>query len=225
MKIPKDCLIVSCQSEGNDPFNSPEGVVLFARAAEMGGAHGIRSEGILKTKRILQEVQIPVIGLIKSEFKDGTVRVTGNYSDVEDLLEIGCNIIAVDGTKRLREGVTGHKFIHELKRRYKCTIMADIATLEEALECQHVAADYISSTLNGYTPDTISDNNGEPNFKLVEELVIRLNIPVFAEGRISNPKQAKQLIELGAYGVVVGTMITRPRIITNLFADKIIKWK
>jgi putative N-acetylmannosamine-6-phosphate epimerase len=29
------------------------------------------------------------------------------------------------------------------------------------------------------------------------------------------------MIDLGAYGVVVGTMITRPRIITNMFAEKI----
>ena len=35
-------MIVSCQAEGDDPFNAnPEYMALFARAAEMGGAIGI----------------------------------------------------------------------------------------------------------------------------------------------------------------------------------------
>ncbi len=69
-------LIVSCQAEGDDPFNSPEGVALFARASQMGGATGIRSEGIAKTKEILKRVDIPVIGLVKDEFEDGSVCIT-----------------------------------------------------------------------------------------------------------------------------------------------------
>ncbi len=41
----KGGLVVSCQSEGADPFNeNPEYMALFARAAEMGGACGFRSQ-------------------------------------------------------------------------------------------------------------------------------------------------------------------------------------
>ncbi|MCU7497403.1 MAG: N-acetylmannosamine-6-phosphate 2-epimerase, partial [Ignavibacteria bacterium] len=40
----KHGLVVSCQAEGDSPFNSPEGVAMFARAAVQGGAKGIRSE-------------------------------------------------------------------------------------------------------------------------------------------------------------------------------------
>ena len=49
----KKCIIISCQSEGNDPFNAdPEYMALFAKAAEMGGAKGIRTQGIEKLKAI-----------------------------------------------------------------------------------------------------------------------------------------------------------------------------
>ena len=36
-------LIVSCQAEGADPFNDPDGIARFAQAACMGGAAGIRA--------------------------------------------------------------------------------------------------------------------------------------------------------------------------------------
>lgn len=217
----KKCLIVSCQAEGNDPFNTPEGVALFAKAAEMGGADGIRSEGINKTIEVINKVNIPVIGLVKSYFEDGTVKITGSFKDVEELVKIGCRVIAIDGTFRIREDLSGPKFITEEKRKYNCLVMADISTIDEALACQDAGADFISTTLNGYTSETIADNNNQPNFKLVKELVKLLTIPVFAEGRIATPSQAKQMIELGAFGVVVGTVVTRPRIITNLFAEQI----
>jgi N-acylglucosamine-6-phosphate 2-epimerase len=89
----KNGLVVSCQARGNSPFNSPEGVTILAQAAKLGGAVGIRSEGVLKTKKIINEVQLPVIGLVKSDFADGTVRITGTYKDVEDLLSIGTPIL------------------------------------------------------------------------------------------------------------------------------------
>lgn len=217
----KHGLIVSCQAEGDSPFNSPEGVTMFAKAAITGGAAGIRSEGIEKTKMILKTVDVPVIGLIKSAFDDGSVRITGSFSDVDDLSFIGCPIIAVDGTFRKREGLTGPEFIHRIKSEFDAFIMADIAKEDEALECEHAGADLISTTLNGYTPETIKDKIHSPNFELVKSLVNKIKKPIIAEGRINSPEAAKKIIELGAYAVVVGTAITRPQIITSWFVDTI----
>ena len=130
----KNCIIVSCQSEGDDPFNTnPEYMALFARAAEMGGAKGIRTEGIEKLKAIKRTVNLPVIALQKSQFEDGTVRITSSFKEVEQLIAAGSDIIAIDGTFRIRNGFSGPDFIKEVKKRYGCLVLADIATNKEAM--------------------------------------------------------------------------------------------
>ena len=217
----KHGLIVSCQAEGDSTFNSPEAVTMFAKAAVTGGAVGIRSEGIEKTKMILKSVDVPVIGLIKSHFDDGSVRITGSFLDVEDLFAIGCPIIAVDGTFRKRDGLTGVEFIQKIKTEFNVLIMADIAKEDEAISCEQAGADFISTTLNGYTPETVKDKTALPNLKLVRSLLEKIKIPVVAEGRINSPESAREMIRLGAYAVVIGTAITRPHIITSWYADAI----
>ena len=59
----KHGLIVSCQSEGEDPFNRPEYMALFARAAEMGGACGIRARQPENVRAVRAAVSLPVIGI------------------------------------------------------------------------------------------------------------------------------------------------------------------
>lgn len=214
-------MIVSCQSEGEDPFNNPQYVALFAKAAEMGGAKGIRSEGLAKIFEIKKHTTLPIIGLVKSAFEDGFVRITGSVQDVENLLNIGCDIIAIDGTFRNRDGMTGPQFIKYIKSHYDCCILADIATEKEALECQNQGADCVSTTLSGYTPDTLYKASVGPDFSLIEKLSGLLSVPLFAEGRINTPLEAKKAIDLGAYAVISGTAITRPRVITKWFVNAI----
>jgi len=209
-------LIVSCQSEGDSPFNSPEGVAMFALAAASAGAAGIRSEGIEKTKRIIDTVALPVVGLVKSSFDDGSVRITGSIADVEGLLAIGAAIVAIDGTFRMREGLSGPGFIAKVKQEHECVVMADIATLEEGMACAAAGADCLSTTLSGYTPETRSAR-ATPDFDLLEALVKRVRIPVIAEGRITTPEAAAKMKALGAWSIVVGSAITRPGEITKWF--------
>jgi len=217
----KNCMIVSCQSEGYDPFNAdPEYMALFARAAEMGGAKGIRTQGIEKLKAIKRSVNLPVIGLLKSKFEDGTVRITGSFNEVKQLIEAGSDIIAIDGTFRVREGLTGPDFITEVKIRYGCLVLADIATYEEAIACEKAGADCISTTLNGYTPDTLRYHDG-PNYDLLAAIVKDVKVPIFAEGRYNTPAEAKKAMQLGAYAVISGTVITRPRVTTSWFVNAV----
>lgn len=219
----KNSMIVSCQAEGEDPFNAnPEYMALFAKAAEMGGAIGIRTQGIEKLKAIKRATKLPVIGLLKSQFADGTVRITGSFAEVEQLIAAGSDIVAIDGTFREREGLTGPEFIKVVKQRYGCLVLADIATFAEAKACEDNGADCISTTLNGYTPDTLQFHDG-PNYDVLKECVDGLKIPVFAEGRYNTPAEAGKAMELGAYAVISGTAITRPRVITQWFVEEIKK--
>lgn len=219
----KGGMIVSCQAEGEDPFNAdPEYMALFARAAEMGGAIGIRTQGIAKLEAIKRATPLPVIGLLKSQFEDGTVRITGSFDEVEQLIKSKSDIVAIDGTFRKREGLTGPEFIKAVKQRYGCLVLADIATYAEAKACEEAGADCVSTTLNGYTPDTMQYHDG-PNYDVLKECVNGLSIPVFAEGRYNTPAEAGEAMKLGAFAVISGTAITRPRVITQWFVSEINK--
>jgi N-acylglucosamine-6-phosphate 2-epimerase len=223
----KGGLIVSCQAEGDSPFNTPESLACFAITAIMGGAVAIRSEGFEKTKKIAETVSVPVIGLSKSFFEDGSVRITGSFSEVENIILSGAAMVAVDGTFRERENMSGPDFIARIKAKYNIPVMADIATIEEALACADAGADCISTTLNGYTPETLNDNNGNPNLVLLSRLCDYFGgkIPVIAEGRFNKPEAAAMAMRMGAWSVVVGTAITRPQTITKWFYDAIHKAK
>ena len=223
LKQLKGGMIVSCQAEGDDPFNAnPEYMALFARAAEMGGAIGIRTQGIEKLKAIKRATKLPVIGLLKSQFPDGSVCITGSFNEVEQLIAAGSDIVAIDGTFRKREGLSGPEFIKEVKKRYGCIVLADIATYAEAKACEEAGADCVSTTLNGYTPDTLQYHEG-PNYDVLIECVNGLTVPVFAEGRYNTPAEAGKAMELNAYAVISGTAITRPRVITQWFVNEIKK--
>ena len=218
-------MIVSCQSEDEDPFNAdPEYMAIFAKAAEMGGAVGIRTQGLEKLKAIKRKTSLPVIGLLKGKFPDGTVRITGSYKEVEDLIDAGSDIVAIDGTFREREGIDGPTFIKSVKEKYDCIVLADIATYDEAKACEASGADAISTTLSGYTPETLSSVEG-PNLFVLEEILKDVKIPVFAEGRFNTPADAQKAMEMGAYGVISGTAITRPRVITRWFVEAVEKGK
>lgn len=217
-------LIVSCQAEAGSPFNSPEGVCAFAECAVTGGAAAIRSCGVEKTDYIIRHVPLPVIGLTKSHFDDGFVRITGSFAEVEQLIAIGTPLIAVDGTFRRREGgLTGPEYIRAIKQRYPGhAIMADISTVEEAVACREAGADCVSTTLCGYTPQTAEEAKHGPSVDMLKRCVEALpGCPVFAEGRYNTPAEAALAIEAGAWAVVVGSAITRPHLITRWFADAV----
>jgi len=221
----KNGLLVSCQAEGNSPFNNPEDVAKFAICAQMGGAAAIRTEGIEKARAIRARVSLPLIGLVKTEFEDGSVRITGREKDVKDLMDAGCDMVAIDGTNRQREGMTGPEFIKTMKQKYNVLVMADIATFEEGLACAEAGADCLSTTLSGYTPETSGNDLSGPDLELIKKLNEHFagRIPVIAEGRYNTPELASQAIKAGAWAVVTGSAITRPQVITKWFYDAIKK--
>ena len=217
----KNGLIVSCQATGDDPFNSPEKLALFAQAAVLGGAVAIRSEGKSKTLTIVQAVEVPVIGLVKNKYPDGSVCITRTFTDVEKILSAGAHMVAIDGTFREFNGYSGPDFIRKIRSRYLCPVMADIATVEEGLACVEAGATCLSTTLSGYTPQTKKKSLKTPDFKLISDLAAKTDIPVIAEGRFRTPDDAAKALRSGAWAVVVGTAITRPALITSWYVEKL----
>lgn len=212
-------LIVSCQAEEGSPFNSPEFIAAFAKAAELGGAVAVRvrdPENIIMVKK---SVKIPVIGLSKGTYESGSVLITPTIEDVVMLVESGADFIAVDATFRMRpDGVSGHEFLRLVKSKFEVPVIADISTFEEAFRASVEGADFVATTLSGYTEET-SGKRTLPDFELIKKVAFEINVPVIAEGGIWTPEQARRAIMSGAYAVCVGTAITRPISIVRRFVE------
>ncbi len=213
-------LVVSCHSDMNDPFDSPEYLALFARAAQMGGAVGVRAQGIGNINAIRRAVELPVIGTTRGMFGDDWILITPDFSDIAQIVAAGAHVVAIDATARRRpNGMDGCDFLREARARFDVTLMADCSQFEEGIAAAEAGADLIATTLSGYTSETESQTTEEPDFDLLKSLVRAVSVPVIAEGRIWTPDQAKYALDCGAYAVVVGTAITRPRVVTEKFVE------
>lgn len=218
--IMKGSIIVSCQATPGEPLYDRERSVmpLMARAAKLAGAKMIRTSSVRDIVEIKEETGLPVIGLIKREYPGYTGRITMTMREVDECMEALADIVSIDCTNCTRgDGLTPPEFIVKVKNKYpNIIIMADCATLDEAVAAHKAGADLVGSTMNGYTEET-ADCAGEPNFELVKQMAEMLPCPVIAEGRIHTPEQAKKMLEIGAWAVVVGGAITRPMEIARRF--------
>lgn len=212
-------LVVSCQALEHEPLYSSFIMGRMAKAAADGGASGIRANTVVDIREIKKEVDLPIIGIIKKNYGECPVFITPTMAEVDELVEEGVDIIAVDATKRERpDGVSTEEFIKNIKEKYpNQLIMADISCAEEALMAQDAGVDIVGSTLVGYTEHTKSLVPLEE----LERILKVIDIPVIAEGNIDTPAKVKRALDMGAYSVVVGSIITRPQLITKRFVDAI----
>ena len=213
-------LIVSCQALENEPLNGSQIMVKMARAAEMGGAAGIRANSPDDIAAIKEEVDLPVIGIYKKTDYNSDIYITPTIKEVKEIIEAGADIIAIDATQRKRPGNKSlSTFVREVKSEFDITIMGDISILDEGLKAEQAGIDIVGTTLSGYTE--YSPQINKPDFTLLRELVKKLSIPVILEGKITKPEEVKKAFDLGAFAVVVGSAITRPRLITSRFVKAI----
>lgn len=217
----KGKLIVSCQALPNEPLHSSFIMGRMARAALEGGACGIRANTREDILEIQSQVNLPIIGIVKRDYSDSNVYITPTLREVEELMEVKPEIIAVDATGRLRPGkVTLAEFFHEIREKYPDQLfMADCSTVEEALYADELGFDFIGTTMVGYTEESRGLKIEEDDFAILREIVAKAKHPVIAEGNINTPEKARRVIGLGAFSVVVGSVITRPQMITRSFAE------
>ena len=214
-------LVVSCQALPHEPLHSSFIMGRMALAAKEGGAVGIRANTREDIREIQSQVDLPVIGIVKRDYEGSDVYITPTLREVEELMEVRPEIIALDATGRLRpNGVTLDAFFRELKQRYPEQLwMADCSTVEEALHADALGFDFIGTTMVGYTEESRDLHIEADDFAILREIVARAKHPVIAEGNINTPEKARRVIELGAFSVVVGSIITRPQLITKSFAE------
>ena len=216
----KNKVIISVQAMPNEPLYKEECMVAMMQSVMNGGAEILRVAGA-RDVRNAKKLGAFVIGLTKPEklpenWKE-VVYITPTLTEVKELIDANADIIAFDGTLRKRPNNCTLQEIIECIHNAGKLAMADISTLDEAIACTKYGADIVSTTLSGYTKESLSEST-EPDFKLLEDIV-NLNIPVILEGRIWEPEQVKKAFNLGAYAVVIGSAVTRPQLITKRFIE------
>lgn len=210
-------LVVSCQAFPGDPLEDTDAIRRMALAAIGGGAAGLRINGFDDIAAIRRETDLPIIGLMK-RYSGGELRITPDFASAAELAAAGADVIALDCTGRpWPGGDPWRENIQRIHSELKLPVMADIATIDEALAAAAAGADFIGMTLNGYTEETKGRHGF--NWEMLASLVERSGRPIIAEGHISTPAEARRAIEGGAWSVVVGSAITRPGVITTGFVQ------
>ena len=214
-------LIVSCQALEDEPLHSSFIMGRMALAAKEGGAAGIRANTKEDIAEIRKNVDLPIIGIVKRDYPDCKVYITPTMKEIDELMEVKPEIIAIDATKNLRpNGVTLDEFYAQIREKYPDQpLMADCSTYEEAIHADELGFDFIGTTLVGYTDQSKDMKIEQNDFELIKEIVKNVKHNVIAEGNINTPEKVKRVMQLGVFSIVVGSAITRPQLITKTFVD------
>lgn len=217
----KNKIIVSSQAQKNEPlYNEIAMNALIETIVVLGKTDCLRLAGARDVKNTKEKFgdSVVAIGITKPDiipinYKE-LVYITPNIEDANSLIEAGADIIAFDATKRERKTSVLEliNFIHSKNKM----AMADIAEFNEAKEAYELGADIISTTLSGYTKNT-ENTPDTPDFNLLQKCVKELKCPIILEGKTKDYKDVKHAFELGAYAVVIGSMVTRPHKIIEEF--------
>lgn len=212
-------LVVSCQALPGEPLFGADIMARLAVAAEAGGAVALRANSPADIAAIRAVTALPIIGLSKVDVPGFDIYITPTLADAIAVGEAGADIVAIDATARPHPEGSLTSFIARIKDATGKSVLADISTFDEALAAQAAGADFVSTTMSGYTP--YSPQSDAPDLDLVRRLAPVLTVPLFAEGRVATPEQAHAALDAGAWAVVVGGAITRPQQITARFVQAI----
>ena len=215
MSALKRGLIVSCQAVKGEPLYGYGIMHLFAKAAKAGGAQGIRAL-CDDVDSIKDEVNLPVIGLVKECYPDSEIYITPTKEEVDRLLQTKCDVVCMDATLRQRPGgiTLDELYAYARANAGGREIMADVSTLEEAINADRLGFDYISTTMRGYTPYT--KQYEIPDVDFVAECIANVkHAKVIAEGGVFEVSHMEAISKVNPYAVVVGSAITRPAVITE----------
>ena len=215
----KGKIIVSCQAVPGEPLYVEEKSIMYlmARAAKQAGTPAIRTSSIRDVIAIKEETGLPVIGLIKIKYEGFESYITPTMKEVDELAAAGSDVIAFDCTAQKRgDGKTIDEFIAEVRKKYPDAIlMADISTYEEGINAWKLGVDMVGTTMSGYTAH--SPKTDGPDYELVKRLSAEVDIRGIGDGRVHSPEQAVEMLNAGAFAVVVGGAITRPLEIAQRF--------
>ena len=200
-------LVASVQASPG-PLDHEDTLLRLAKASAQMGVGVLRLEGVKAVRKLMPGLGLPVIGLLKRRYPGSEVYITPTAQDVDSLLDLGCHIIAIDGTLRARPKEQTFEQLVERVHRRKGLVMADCDSLESAMAAAAAGADLVGTTLAGYT-DARPMTDG-PDFEVLREIIRGVGVPVIAEGRFSQRWQVDVALRMGAVAVTVGGALNDP---------------
>ena len=153
LKLAEKGLVVSCQARADNPLHGPLFMGAMAVAARDGGASAIRANGPADVAAV-KAAGLPVIGIHKVFSRDYPVYITPDFAAAQALVDAGADVVALDCTPRPRAGEAPKVLIRRIREELGAEVFADISTLEEGLKAADWGADYVATTLSGYTAAT-----------------------------------------------------------------------
>jgi N-acylglucosamine-6-phosphate 2-epimerase len=208
-------LIVSVQAWRGSALDDPRVIAAMARAAQDGGAVGVRIEGVENLRAVRERVALPIVGLVKREYPGFEAYISPSLAEVGAIIGTGAEIVAFDATGRPRPDgsllIDAIQAIHAAGR----LAMADCSTAADAAAAGAAGADILATTLCGYTTPT--KDRALPALDLVAELS-RLGKFGVCEGGVRSPADVRAALDAGADAVVVGTAITNVDWLVREFA-------
>lgn len=199
-------LIVSCQPDNLGPFC--DDAWKFAASSVYNGAVALRVEGLVNIKRISGKHK--VIGLIK---KNGYI--TPTIEDGINVFNMGADYVAV--------GFSNAERFASVVEALCCRgikVIADIASLDQAIYAKGQGCVAVTTALAGYTNEyKINSEFEAPDIALVDACSKKLSIPVIAEGRYNTLEKVRSAIEAGAHSVCIGAAITLPDYLTRYYSQ------
>lgn len=207
-KLKEFPLIASVQAREGSPLAAPEHLLPMAMASLAEGVRVLRLEGVAAINLIKRHSNAPIIGLIKRSYVDSEVYITPTSLEVDELLETGCEMIAIDVTDRRRPAGAQLKELVEKVHGAGRLVLADCDTASSAAKAVDLGCDAVSTTLGGYTLDRPKTDG--PDLDLLRQIAFN-KPPIFlAEGRFEERWQIEAALRIGADGVVVGGALNDP---------------
>jgi N-acylglucosamine-6-phosphate 2-epimerase len=216
-------LIISVQEDAGSPLDHPEIIAALVQVVSIPGCVGLRLNEPKNIRAARGRTSLPILGIYKTYLENGRVLITPTFEMAKALADAGADIIALDATDYPRlPGQSVPELIARIHDETDRPVMADISSFEEGIAAFQAGADLIATTLSGYIRPPFTHPYDPPDLELVRRLSGAVSVPVIAEGRFNTPELAGQAIRAGAHAVVVGSAITRPDFVTNMFVQHLL---
>lgn len=215
--IKPQTVIFSVQAVPGSNLASAEVLHRIALDVIAGGATALRLASAEVISEVRKSTRTTILGISKIERPGFKARITQSCEEIRKLAAAGAQIVGIDST--LRAHPEPLIDLYSCARENDLEVFADIDNLQSAHAAIELGADYIATTMAGYT-DTRLVTEG-PDFELLSQ-VVELGKPSVLEGRVRGAADVTRAYEMGAYAVVVGRSVTSPRDITKTLLRELV---